>query len=85
MANVRPGDDVVVFGAGPVGYFAVISSFLRGAARVFSVDHWPMRLDKTKDLGDEIINFDDEDPVGIYQKRNCRRVLYVLMLLVMRL
>src|SRR6476469_2500490 len=68
MANVRPGDDVVVFGAGPVGYFAVMSSFLRGAARVFSVDHWPMRLDKTKDLGAEIINFDDEDPVDFIKK-----------------
>ena len=63
MANVQPGDDVAVFGAGPVGYFAVMSSFLRGAARVFSIDHWPKRLEKTKDLGAEIINFDDEDPV----------------------
>jgi len=68
MANVRPGDDVVVFGAGPVGYFAVMSSFLRGAARVFSVDHWSMRLGKTKDLGAEIINFDDEDPVDLIKK-----------------
>lgn len=25
IANVRPGDDVAVFGAGPVGYFAVMS------------------------------------------------------------
>jgi S-(hydroxymethyl)glutathione dehydrogenase / alcohol dehydrogenase len=68
MANVRPGDDVAVFGAGPVGYFAVMSSFLRGAARVFSVDHWPMRLGKTKDLGAEIINFDDEEPVDFIKK-----------------
>lgn len=68
MANVRPGDDVVVFGAGPVGYFAVMSSFLRGAARVFSVDHWSMRLGKTKDLGAEIINFDDNDPVDFIKK-----------------
>jgi S-(hydroxymethyl)glutathione dehydrogenase / alcohol dehydrogenase len=51
IANVQPGDDVAVFGAGPVGYFAVMSSFLRGAARVFSIDHWPKRLEKTKDLG----------------------------------
>ena len=65
IANVQPGDDVAVFGAGPVGFFAVMSSFLRGAARVFSIDHWPMRLDKTKDLGAETINFDDEDPVDI--------------------
>jgi len=68
MANVRPGDDVAVFGAGPVGYFAVMSSFLRGAARVFSIDHWPNRLTKTKDLGAEIINFDDEDPADFIKK-----------------
>ncbi len=64
---------MVVFGAGPVGYFALMSSFLRGAARVFSVDHWPTRLGKTKDLGDEIINFDDEDPVDFIKKRNWRK------------
>ena len=67
---MQPGDDVAVFGAGPVGYFAVMSSLLRGAARVFSVNHWPMRLNKTKDLGAEIINFDDEDPVDVIKKRN---------------
>jgi len=32
-------NDVAVFGAGPVGYFAVMSSYLRGLPRVFSVDH----------------------------------------------
>ncbi len=68
MANVMPGDDVAIFGAGPVGYFAVLSSFLRGAARVFSIDHWSNRLDKTKDLGAEIINFDTEDPVDYIKK-----------------
>lgn len=68
MANVQPGDDVAVFGAGPVGYFSVLCSFLRGAARVFSIDHWPTRLRKTKDLGAEIINFDDENPVEKIKK-----------------
>lgn len=63
IANVQPGDDVAVFGEGPVGYFAVMSCFLKGAARVFSIDHWPARLNKTKDLGAEIINFDETDPV----------------------
>ena len=65
MANVQPGDDVTVFGAGPVGYFAVMSSFLRGAARVFSIDHLDERLSKTKDLGAEIINFDKDNPVEV--------------------
>jgi S-(hydroxymethyl)glutathione dehydrogenase / alcohol dehydrogenase len=68
IANVQPGDDVAVFGTGPVGYFAVMSSFLRGAARVFAIDHWPARLNKTKDLGAEIINFDDENPVERIKK-----------------
>jgi S-(hydroxymethyl)glutathione dehydrogenase/alcohol dehydrogenase len=36
---------------------------LRGAAKVFSIDHWPSRLDKTAKLGAEPINFDKEDPV----------------------
>ncbi|MGA8082109.1 MAG: hypothetical protein WB988_09615 [Candidatus Nitrosopolaris sp.] len=35
----------------PVGYFAVMSSFLRGVTKVFSIDHWLARLDKTKALG----------------------------------
>ena len=68
IANVQPGNDVTVFGAGPVGYFAVLSSFLRGAARVFCIDHWPSRLSKVKDLGAEIINFDDDDPVKVVKK-----------------
>jgi S-(hydroxymethyl)glutathione dehydrogenase / alcohol dehydrogenase len=58
-----PGDDVAVFGAGPVGYFAVMSSVLRGAARVFVIDHLPARLDKAAKIGGEAINFDKEDPV----------------------
>ena len=68
IANVQPGDDVAIFGAGPVGYFAAVSSLLRGAARVFSVDHWPSRLNKLKDVGAEIINFDEEDPVERIKK-----------------
>jgi len=73
IANVQAGDDVAVFGAGPVGYFAVMSTFLRGAARVFSIDHWPTRLSKTKDLGAETINFDKEDPVAIIRKETGNR------------
>lgn len=73
IANVQPGDDVAVFGAGPVGYFAVMSSFLKGAARVFSIDHWPNRLNKTKELGAEIINFDNEDPVKTLLKETNKK------------
>jgi S-(hydroxymethyl)glutathione dehydrogenase / alcohol dehydrogenase len=63
LADVQPGDDVAVFGAGPVGYFAVMSAFLRGAAQVFAVDHWPDRLQKVQELGAIPVNFNEENPV----------------------
>ncbi|HNY66420.1 MAG TPA: zinc-dependent alcohol dehydrogenase [Deltaproteobacteria bacterium] len=63
IARVSPGDDVAVFGAGPVGYFAVVSAFIRGAAMVLSIDNHEARLEKTRRLGARTINFDEEDPV----------------------
>ena len=78
IANVQPGYHVAVFGAEPVGYFATMSSFLPGAARVFSVDHWPTRLRKIKDLGAEVINFDNVDPVErIKKETNGRGVICI--------
>jgi glutathione-independent formaldehyde dehydrogenase len=44
LAGVRPGDTVVVFGAGPVGLLAAHSSYLRGAAQVLVADLQPDRL-----------------------------------------
>ncbi len=63
ITDMKPGDDVAVFGAGPVGYFAVMSAFLMGAAKVFVVDREPDRLALCENLGAEPINFDDIDPV----------------------
>jgi glutathione-independent formaldehyde dehydrogenase len=37
-AGVTSGDDVAVFGAGPVGLLAAPSALIKGAARVFVVD-----------------------------------------------
>lgn len=39
MTEVRQGETVVVFGAGPVGIFAAKSAWLLGADWVFVVDH----------------------------------------------
>lgn len=63
LAEVKPGDVVVVFGCGPVGLFAIKSCFLLGAGRVFAVDDIPTRLMQAQVLGAETINFDQEDPV----------------------
>jgi len=63
LAQVSPGESVVVYGAGPVGLMAAYSALIRGAARVFVVDRVPERLNKAKDIGAIPINFDQGDPV----------------------
>ena len=45
LAEVGDGDTVVVFGAGPVGVFAVVSAKLQGAGRVLCVDQHPDPVD----------------------------------------
>lgn len=65
MAEIKHGDTVAVFGCGPVGQFAIQSAFLMGAGRVLAIDRIPSRLLMAQNLGAEIINFDDEDPVEV--------------------
>ena len=47
-ADVKGGETVVIFGAGPVGIMAAKSAWLRGAERVINVDTLQYRLDKAK-------------------------------------
>lgn len=62
-AEIKDGDSVAVFGCGAVGLFAIVSAKLLGAGRVFAIDSKPDRLDKARELGAEVINYDREDPV----------------------
>ncbi|MFG2005532.1 zinc-dependent dehydrogenase [Spirillospora sp. NPDC048911] len=50
LADVRDGDDVVVFGSGPVGCLHVRVARARGAARVFLIDVNQDRLDQAAAL-----------------------------------
>lgn len=59
--NIKPGDVVAVWGAGPVGLMAIKSAFMLGAERVIAIDHIKARLEKAKSIGAEIINFDEDD------------------------
>jgi len=63
LADVGDGDTVVVFGAGPVGVFAVVSAMLKGAGRVICVDQHPDRLAMARRAGAETIDFSAEDPI----------------------
>ena len=68
LAEVSPGDTVAVFGAGPVGQFAIEAARRRDAARVIAVDRVQDRLEMARDAGAEIVDFDREDPVGMIQE-----------------
>ncbi|MEU6368652.1 zinc-dependent alcohol dehydrogenase [Streptomyces sp. NPDC046931] len=62
MCDIQPGDVVAVWGAGPVGQFAVASAFLLGAERVITIDRFPYRLDRIKDhTGTETLNYEEVD------------------------
>ncbi|KAL1626440.1 hypothetical protein SLS56_006844 [Neofusicoccum ribis] len=57
FAGFEPGDTVAVFGAGPVGLLVAYSALLRGALRVYSVDHVQMRLERAASIGAIPIDF----------------------------
>lgn len=63
LAQVVPGSTVAVFGAGPVGLMAALSSIIKGASQVFVVDHIPDRLNLAKKIGAIPIDFTKGDPV----------------------
>jgi L-iditol 2-dehydrogenase len=63
--KAKPGDKVVVFGAGPVGLGAVLAFKSLGASHVVVADLIPARLDKALQIGaDAVINSGDEDVVA---------------------
>ena len=63
MCDIKPGQTVAVWGAGPVGQFAILSAYLLGAERVIAIDRFPYRLEMARDkAGAEIINY-TESPV----------------------
>ncbi len=70
MGDIKEGDTVVVFGAGPVGIFAAKSAWLLGAGRVIVVDHLEYRLEFVKNFAQcEIVNFKDVDDMAIHIKK----------------
>jgi glutathione-independent formaldehyde dehydrogenase len=63
LANVKSGDSVAVFGAGPVGLLSAYSAFIKGAAEVYVVDRAPERLRRAESIGAVAVDFTKGDPV----------------------
>lgn len=56
-AGIRPGNTVLIFGAGPIGLVTLQAVRAYGAEKVFIVDINDFRLSKAKELGaDSVIN-----------------------------
>ncbi|MFC8045462.1 zinc-dependent alcohol dehydrogenase [Nocardia sp. NPDC057353] len=70
LGDIREGDVVAVFGAGPVGLFAAQSAWLMGAGRVIVIDHLEYRLEKAAQMAHaETINIADCADVVVEMKR----------------
>ncbi|MBB5414306.1 threonine dehydrogenase-like Zn-dependent dehydrogenase [Paraburkholderia atlantica] len=60
QCEIQPTDTVAIWGAGPVGQFAIRSAILLGAKQVIVIDRVPERLDMARAVGAITINFEDE-------------------------
>jgi len=63
LAGVKPGESVVVYGAGPVGLMATMSAFIKGASQVFVVDTHKDRLALAEKMG--AVAIDDTEGEGV--------------------
>jgi threonine dehydrogenase-like Zn-dependent dehydrogenase len=61
MCDIQPADVVAVWGAGPVGQFALDSARLLGAKQVIAIDKQPYRLEMAERAGYTTLNFAEVD------------------------
>jgi L-iditol 2-dehydrogenase len=60
--NIRPGDRVLVMGAGPIGIIHMLLAKLQGADQVWVSDMIPDRIAQARELGaDRVIDLNSED------------------------
>jgi threonine dehydrogenase-like Zn-dependent dehydrogenase len=63
LCDIEGGETIAVFGAGPVGQFAIASAILMGAERVIAIDQYDYRLQMAlnKAGATDVVDF-SEDP-----------------------
>jgi threonine dehydrogenase-like Zn-dependent dehydrogenase len=63
LCDIKGGQVIAVFGAGPVGQFAIASAVLLGADRVIAIDQYDYRLEMARNRAGatDVIDF-SEDP-----------------------
>ncbi|MEV1173811.1 zinc-dependent alcohol dehydrogenase [Nonomuraea sp. NPDC049784] len=61
MCDIKPGQTIAVWGAGPVGQFAVASAYMLGAGKVICIDRYPYRLEYARRAGAYTLNYEEVD------------------------
>ena len=61
LANLEPGQSILIYGAGPVGLMAAMSAKVQGASQIFIVDGQEDRLALAKEIGATVIDTKDGD------------------------
>jgi threonine dehydrogenase-like Zn-dependent dehydrogenase len=75
MCDIKPGQVIAVWGAGPVGQFAIASARLLGAERVIAIDRLPYRLQMAREKAGatDVINYEDTDVYEMLQQLTADR------------
>jgi len=74
MCDIKPGDIIAVWGAGPVGQLAIASAYLMGAERVIAIDRYDYRLRRAADnAGAETINYEEIDVLDALREMTAGR------------
>jgi threonine dehydrogenase-like Zn-dependent dehydrogenase len=71
LCDIHGGEVIAVFGAGPVGQFAIASAALLGAERIIAIDQYDYRLEMARNRAGatDVINF-SEDPDVVEQLKD---------------
>ncbi|MHC5033438.1 MAG: NAD(P)-dependent alcohol dehydrogenase [Planctomycetota bacterium] len=66
LVRLRPGENVAVLGAGPIGLLAVAAARAAGACDIAAVDLVPMRLDAARQMGaSRTVNAEEQDAAEV--------------------
>ena len=65
FCDISGGESIAVFGAGPVGQFAIASAVMLGAEQVIAIDQYDYRLEMARNGAGatDVINFDTDPDV----------------------
>jgi L-iditol 2-dehydrogenase len=69
LTGVRPGDTVVILGAGPIGLTAIAAARQRGAGQVIVSDVFPARLEVARRLGAVAVDVRTQDLAAVVTER----------------